>query len=657
MSMYLGDYTEDYATLNFKFTTTDGTGDPTTLLGSPVISVYKGSATGTEVTSGITLAVDFDGVTGLNNVLIDLSDAAFFEVGEDYAAIITTGSVDSISVVGYVVATFSIENRFDEVDVVKWLSQAVTLSSNNRPDVNIDEISDDLTAAQTLETFVEALSSGKVLLGAGAHGDASSVLTLERMIIESTTATEPGIKVTGNTTGAGILTTGGNNGGPGFHALGNNDGNGIYAQGVGTGAGLSLQGGTNAEALYATAGGGNNHGFNIISKGTGVAMYFNTPAAIPEFGSNREIAVGSDGRFTVSTDAQDLSGSLDVNVGAISGDTIAADNLELQYDGTGLVGDKFPSNQEQITALGGGVSLPAVAESSSVTDGTETNTYAASQNHDETLWVVTDNDNSDPGIDYYAQFDLGEDETAVLSVHFHGWYEDTNGPLNNTCAMQAYNWFTTTFETIHTLVHATSEEEHMPVLNNNHVSNTSNGPAGAANKVRTRFLQGAQDSSTGNKVSINHLVVEYVTQALTPAEVWAYATRVLTAATNITSDDSQIGVTSGVIDNVDTVDTAVPSVTVSAMDADTLTASALKADAVTEIQTGVWAKTASELTGAPAQGATFRDKVEWLATLAKNTLTLTATTHTVRNDADDGDISTATVSDSAGTTTRGEFSE
>ncbi len=44
---------------------------------------------------------------------IDLSADAFYAVGEDYQVVITTGTVDGTSVVGYVVAEFSIENRFE----------------------------------------------------------------------------------------------------------------------------------------------------------------------------------------------------------------------------------------------------------------------------------------------------------------------------------------------------------------------------------------------------------------------------------------------------------------------------------------------------------------------------------------------------------------
>lgn len=109
---YIGDYEEDYATLNFKFTTVASDGTPTTLLGSPVVKVYAANETGTEINTGVTLVVDFDGVTGLNNVLIDLSADAFYATGKDYHVVITTGTVDGTSVVGYVVGSFSIENRF-----------------------------------------------------------------------------------------------------------------------------------------------------------------------------------------------------------------------------------------------------------------------------------------------------------------------------------------------------------------------------------------------------------------------------------------------------------------------------------------------------------------------------------------------------------------
>lgn len=106
---YQGDYNEDYATLNFKFHSISTAAVPTTLT-SGVLSVYKANDA-TQSTAGITLSADFDSVTGLNNVLIDLSSNAFYETGEDYQIVLTAGTVGGVSVIGSVVGTFSIENR------------------------------------------------------------------------------------------------------------------------------------------------------------------------------------------------------------------------------------------------------------------------------------------------------------------------------------------------------------------------------------------------------------------------------------------------------------------------------------------------------------------------------------------------------------------
>jgi len=109
--MDLGDRTED-STLNFHFFTTDASNSPTTLSGTPALSVFKDDGT-TESTAGITLNVDFDSLTGLNHVTIDTSADAFYATGADYSVVITTGTVDGVSVVGAVLATFSIENRHE----------------------------------------------------------------------------------------------------------------------------------------------------------------------------------------------------------------------------------------------------------------------------------------------------------------------------------------------------------------------------------------------------------------------------------------------------------------------------------------------------------------------------------------------------------------
>lgn len=106
---YRGDITLG-DTIDVKFTTVATTGVPTTLSGTPTIACYVDNGT-TEITSGVTLSVDFDGLTGLNNVRIVASGANGFSTGTNVDVVITAGTVSSASVVGYVVGSFSIEAR------------------------------------------------------------------------------------------------------------------------------------------------------------------------------------------------------------------------------------------------------------------------------------------------------------------------------------------------------------------------------------------------------------------------------------------------------------------------------------------------------------------------------------------------------------------
>ena len=83
-----------------------------------------------------------------------------------------------------------------------------------------------------------------------------------------------------------------------------------------------------------------------------------------------------------------------------------------------------------------------------------------------------------------------------------------------------------------------------------------------------------------------------------------------------------------------------------------LTAAQVNAEIVDALDTDTYA----ELGAVPAATASLSDKIAWLFMLARNKVTQTATTVTVRNDADSGNVATSTVSDNGTTATRGEFS-
>lgn len=69
----------------------------------------------------------------------------------------------------------------------------------------------------------------------------------------------------------------------------------------------------------------------------------------------------------------------------------------------------------------------------------------------------------------------------------------------------------------------------------------------------------------------------------------------------------------------------------------------------------VWDEAMVETTGAPAITGSMREFMQFWAALSRNRVTQTATTTTLRNDADAADLSTSTVSDDGTTFDRGEF--
>lgn len=102
-------------TIYMRFTTRAfATGIPTTLAGTPVVSIYEENNL-TQITAGVSLIVDYDGVAGLNQVEIVATMANGYEKGKSYDLVITTGTVGGVSVVGEVVGSFTIGNVANSV--------------------------------------------------------------------------------------------------------------------------------------------------------------------------------------------------------------------------------------------------------------------------------------------------------------------------------------------------------------------------------------------------------------------------------------------------------------------------------------------------------------------------------------------------------------
>jgi hypothetical protein len=157
---YLGDFTLG-DTLDFKFSTVGTTGAPTTLAGTPVVSAYVGNST-TQLTAGITLTVDFDGVTGLHNVRVVASGANGYAAQTNVDLVITTGTVGGTSVVGYVIGSFSIENRS---------TQAIRAKTDNLP-----------AAPAAVGDIPTAVQNADALLGRNVSGGSSTGRTVKQAL-------------------------------------------------------------------------------------------------------------------------------------------------------------------------------------------------------------------------------------------------------------------------------------------------------------------------------------------------------------------------------------------------------------------------------------------------------------------------------------------
>jgi hypothetical protein len=139
--MYLGNYNTLH-TVHLKFNTVSLSGVPTTLAGSPVVSVYK-NADNSQTTTGVTLTVDVDSMTGTHHVQIATTDA-FYGVESDYQIVLTAGTVAGNSVAGTVLGHFSIENRAPTLPFYPDNFMFMDIGLDGKVAVDIDGITSDV---------------------------------------------------------------------------------------------------------------------------------------------------------------------------------------------------------------------------------------------------------------------------------------------------------------------------------------------------------------------------------------------------------------------------------------------------------------------------------------------------------------------------------
>lgn len=174
------------------------------------------------------------------------------------------------------------------------------------------------------------------------------------------------------------------------------------------------------------------------------------------------------------------------NVVQISGDAVAADNLESQFDGTGLSGDTYPSTQAQVSNIAL-VGSPSYDGPTSYVLSTGTQTGGTYLNVDTSNAVYHVHTDSGGLLDLYYQYTLAADEIAT-SVFFKG---RING-VNDSVHIQAYDWTTSSWVTLHTLpgISTTTDTSVSPALVGKYTGTGFN-----VGKVRIRIVNAVTLSS------------------------------------------------------------------------------------------------------------------------------------------------------------------
>lgn len=332
-------------TIDFKFTTRAfASGAPTTLAGSPAVAAYVDNGT-TEITAGITLSVDFDSRTGLNNVRVVATGGNGYAAGTNVEIVITAGTVGGTSVVGEVVGSFSIENR----------------SISN-------------TATQTLG----ALTISGVFTVTGATVHTGNVSMAAGLTVTQSTANTAGITVTGNGTGAGILSTSGSGAtGNGITAASAaTNGNGVSTTGAGTGDGLLSTGGAGAggDGISAVAGGGTDlrapaitGTLSTVTTATTATNLTNAPTA-GDLTATMKASVTTAATAATPTAAAVTGAVGSVGVGGIAANTFAAGAIDAAAIAANAIGtSEFAVALQQ--AIADVIAARALAAESYAADG------------------------------------------------------------------------------------------------------------------------------------------------------------------------------------------------------------------------------------------------------------------------------------------------
>jgi len=213
-----------------------------------------------------------------------------------------------------------------------------------------------------------------------------------------------------------------------------------------------------------------------------------------------EIGIAGAGLTNIGTIATctTVTNQVTADMTAISGDSVAADNLEATYDGTGYVDDNAPSTQSQLS----GISTGAVASSVSPETYTLTTGVLSSGTVGDVDSLGTPHVHTDSAgaldIVYHHLVGAGTPSNVTLDCYLQG--------NNDNVRVEAYDWSSATYKKIGEVngkVAATYESLTFP-LNNNMV-----GTGTDVGKVDIKITDGTEFTLTTATFSLDRMYVSY----------------------------------------------------------------------------------------------------------------------------------------------------
>ncbi len=246
----------------------------------------------------------------------------------------------------------------------------------------------------------------------------------------------------------------------------------------------------------------------ILTEGAGGRL---AAAIVKLFDVVTPVLVASD--VMVGTDNAAIAGD-SMDMSSISGDSTAADNLELQYDGTGIIGDTYPFTQAAGAALGGGLSILTTMASATAILG-DSNNLANASTSDDSRWTADDNGSGAETIFRCTPTDTSH---IPVEVTFEGYYDKSGGP---GATLQVYNFNTVGWDTIVTFTNAGADEDHETPLSHAHKAPTNGTLETVAYTLGDVMIKFKQDSTAAgdNVLLIDYMVVGFVGSLVTAADV------------------------------------------------------------------------------------------------------------------------------------------